>query len=451
MTAAPAERTFRIAPPGVLSEPEVVRVLAALPRARAVGGVVRDALAGRAVADLDLATPDRPEEVMAALTDAGIRVIPTGLDHGTVTALAGTRPIEITTLRRDVATDGRRATVAFTDDWREDAARRDFTINAMSMEPDGTVHDWFGGFEDLAAGRVRFVGDPATRLAEDHLRALRFFRFQARYGRGEPDGATLAAIAEAAPLVGRLSAERLWSELKRILAAPDPEAAIALMRRTGGARLRPARGDGGGSACRARPRGRSCRSAAAPRGARAGGDRRARQAAQALRRPRQSVSRRCAGPFPRQRRMTRHSAAPLPRCCALPLMPCWPTVPGSRRRAACRATGRACARVFPRSLCPISALSGGDVVARGVPPGPRVGALLEAVRGWWLAGGCVADRKACLDRLEAVVLGVLKRRAWGLCRARCERIAIAPGIGHDWSQGRAWRKVARCISASATG
>jgi poly(A) polymerase/tRNA nucleotidyltransferase (CCA-adding enzyme) len=404
MTAAPAERTFRIAPPGVLSEPEVVRVLAALPRARAVGGVVRDALAGRAVADLDLATPDRPEEVTAALTDAGIRVIPTGLDHGTVTALAGTRPIEITTLRRDVATDGRRATVAFTDDWREDAARRDFTINAMSMEPDGTVHDWFGGFEDLAAGRVRFVGDPATRLAEDHLRALRFFRFQARYGRGEPDGATLAAIAEAAPLVGRLSAERLWSELKRILAAPDPEAAIALMRRTGvlGSVLPEATAEAAlaGLVRAGAPADPLLRLAALAPGETDALAKRLRlsgaeaERLEALR-----------GPVP----APEADDATLRRALAEVLRPSPHAVLADRAwLAEARGVPGDWARLRARlSAIPVPdfPLSGGDVVARGVPPGPRVGALLESVRGWWLAGGCVADRKACLDRLEAVVLG----------------------------------------------
>ncbi|WP_408870062.1 CCA tRNA nucleotidyltransferase, partial [Elioraea sp.] len=224
---------FRIAPPAVLAAPAVAAVLDALPRARLVGGAVRDAIAGLPLADIDLATPDAPEAVMAALAAGGTKVVPTGLAHGTVTAVADGRPIEITTLRRDVATDGRHAVVAFTDDWHEDAARRDFTINAMSMTRAGVVEDWFGGRGDLAAGRVRFVGDPGRRIAEDYLRALRFFRFQARYGQGEADAAALAAIGDAVPGLARLSMERVWSELKRILAAPDPTGALALMAATG--------------------------------------------------------------------------------------------------------------------------------------------------------------------------------------------------------------------------
>ena len=190
--------TQRIAPPAILAEPAFAALLDALPAARIVGGAVRDALAGRPAdqptvpppADIDLATPLPPVAVMAALQRAGIRAVPTGLAHGTVTAVldgtsAGT-PVEITTLRRDVATDGRHAIVAFTDDWRQDAARRDFTINAMSMTRDGAVYDYFGGVADLRAGIVRFVGDPAQRIAEDYLRVLRYFRFAARYAAQPP-------------------------------------------------------------------------------------------------------------------------------------------------------------------------------------------------------------------------------------------------------------------------
>ena len=159
---------------------------------------------------------------MRALEAAGLRAVPTGLEHGTVTAVSGHRGFEVTTLRRDVETDGRRARVAFTEDWREDAARRDFTMNALSMTPDGAVHDYFHGIADLRHGRVRFVGDPATRIAEDYLRILRFFRFHARYGVGAPDEAATAAIAAGVPGLAQLSAERVWSEMKRILATPDP-------------------------------------------------------------------------------------------------------------------------------------------------------------------------------------------------------------------------------------
>lgn len=227
------EAPHRIPPPAWLTAGPVARALAALPGARAVGGAVRDTLAGLPVREVDLATPFTPEVTTARLSAAGFRVIPTGLAHGTVTAVADGMPIEVTTLRRDVATDGRHARVAFDADWQQDAARRDFTINAMSLGADGALFDYFSGRADLAAGRVRFVGDAAARIAEDHLRALRWFRFQARYARGEPDQAALAAIAAAAPTLPGLSAERVWAELKRILEAPDPGLALALMERTG--------------------------------------------------------------------------------------------------------------------------------------------------------------------------------------------------------------------------
>ncbi len=219
--------------PPFLDDPALTAVLDALPGARIVGGAVRDALAGRPVADIDLATPMPPEQVTTALRRAGLKAVPTGLDHGTVTAVSHGRGFEVTTLRRDVTTDGRRATVVFTGDWREDAARRDFTINAMSMDRDGAIHDPFGGQADLAAGRVRFVGDAATRIAEDYLRILRFFRFWSRYGRGAPDAEAVAAIRAGIPGLAILSAERVWSEIKRILAAPDRSGSVALMAETG--------------------------------------------------------------------------------------------------------------------------------------------------------------------------------------------------------------------------
>jgi poly(A) polymerase len=197
---------------------------------RYVGGCVRDTLLGLDVSDVDLATRLPPKEVMARLGKARIKAVPTGLAHGTVTAVAAGKPIEVTTLRRDVATDGRRATVAYTDDWREDAARRDFTINALSADPATLeVHDYFDGAADLAARRVRFIGDPLTRIAEDHLRILRFFRFHARFGEGEPDGPALEACAARANDLMALSRERIADELTKLLALPRPTAAVRLM------------------------------------------------------------------------------------------------------------------------------------------------------------------------------------------------------------------------------
>jgi poly(A) polymerase len=190
---------------------------------RYVGGAVRDDLLGLEVNDVDLATRLRPDEVVEKLQVAGIKAVPTGFDHGTVTAVSEGYPYEVTTLRRDVETHGRRATVAFTDDWQEDAARRDFTINALMADPvSGEVFDYFGGLDDLEQRHVRFIGDPFERIAEDHLRILRFFRFHARFGRGEPDRGALEACTARANDLMALSRERIADELLKLLAVDDP-------------------------------------------------------------------------------------------------------------------------------------------------------------------------------------------------------------------------------------
>jgi poly(A) polymerase len=197
---------------------------------RYVGGCVRDTLLGLEVADVDLATRLPPDEVLKRLGKARIKAVPTGIAHGTVTAVLEGVPVEVTSLRKDVATDGRRATIAYTDDWREDAARRDFTINAFSADPGSLdVHDYFGGEADLAARRVRFIGDPLTRIAEDHLRILRFFRFHARFGGGEPDSEGLDACAARANDLMALSRERIADELLKLLSLPDPAPTVRLM------------------------------------------------------------------------------------------------------------------------------------------------------------------------------------------------------------------------------
>ncbi|MCA0451479.1 MAG: CCA tRNA nucleotidyltransferase [Proteobacteria bacterium] len=206
-------------------------VLAALgPDARFVGGCVRDALIGAVPVDIDIGVPYPPEDTIAKLTAAKLRAIPTGIEHGTVTALSGKAKYEITSLRRDVETFGRHARVAFDADWREDAARRDFTINALSLDQAGALHDYFDGRADLEAGRVRFIGDAATRIREDVLRILRFFRFHARFARGDFDGASLAACRDGAALLPNLSAERVCAEMFRLLAGPNAASMLAAMR-----------------------------------------------------------------------------------------------------------------------------------------------------------------------------------------------------------------------------
>lgn len=200
---------------------------------RWVGGAVRDGLLGLPVHDVDCATLLTPDAVIDRCDAAGIRTVPTGIEHGTVTAILADGPVEVTTLRRDVTTDGRRATVAFAQDWREDASRRDFTINALYAHPETLeISDYFGGMDDLAAGRVRFIGDPAARIAEDHLRILRYYRFQARFGT-HLDAQAERACSELAHTLKGLSRERVAAELLALLALPDPGPTIARMHAAG--------------------------------------------------------------------------------------------------------------------------------------------------------------------------------------------------------------------------
>jgi poly(A) polymerase len=202
--------------------------------ARYVGGAVRDTLLGLPVKDIDVATPLLPADVIARLDAAGVRTVPTGLEHGTVTAILPGSPVEITTLRRDVSTDGRRATVAFSQDWREDAARRDFTINALYADPaSGEVFDYFGGLADLAQRRLRFIGDAHQRIREDHLRILRYFRFQARFGSQPGDEQAESACAELAATLKGLSRERVGMEMLNLLGLPDPAPTLARMAQLG--------------------------------------------------------------------------------------------------------------------------------------------------------------------------------------------------------------------------
>lgn len=208
--------------------PELIAMAGRL-EARFVGGAVRDSLLGIPVADIDLATPLSPETVIERVRDSGFKPVPTGIAHGTITAVLPDGPVEVTTLRRDVSTDGRHAVVAFTDDWREDAGRRDFTMNALYADPaTGRIYDYFGGLDDLKAGRVRFIGDPLQRIAEDHLRILRFFRFHARFG-DAVDEAGLAACAARANDLMALSRERIAAELLKLLVAARAVPVVALM------------------------------------------------------------------------------------------------------------------------------------------------------------------------------------------------------------------------------
>ena len=229
--------TGKISPQPWLTAPETRTVVEALTadgaEVRFVGGCVRDAMARRPVTDVDISTPDKPETVIGLLEKAGIKAVPTGIEHGTVTAVVGDRKFEITTLRRDVETDGRRAKVAFTDDWMIDSERRDLTINALSATPDGDVYDPHDGISDLAYGNIRFVGLAADRMEEDVLRLLRFFRFYGLFGQPPPDADAMAACRNHADKLPGLSGERIRDEMFKILLVPEPADIAVLMRGLG--------------------------------------------------------------------------------------------------------------------------------------------------------------------------------------------------------------------------
>jgi poly(A) polymerase len=401
--------TLKTWPPAWVKSRETGALVAALAGAgielRFVGGAVRDSLLGRPatrIDDIDAATSARPEAVLAALAAARIRAVPTGLAHGTVTAVFPNRHFEITTLRRDVETDGRHAIVAFDADWAADAARRDFTINAIYLSPDGALFDPVGGQADLAAARVRFVGDPARRLQEDVLRLLRYYRFEARFGQsssglGDGDPAARAACRAAIPRLPTLSAERVARELLGLLAARDPVRALNLMRDDGVLaailpesrhidRLR-----------RLRSRDPVLRLAALIETDMAG----ARRLGERLRLSRADRDR-LAGLMPpfaldpngddrAQRLALYRLGAERYRDLAL-LLAAEGTVPRTRLRLLLNLAEDWTPPIFP--------IGGDDVAALGIPEGPEVGRLLTTVRGWWEEGDFGADRKGCLVRLR---------------------------------------------------
>jgi len=418
----PAPRT--IAPQPWMTAPATRKVMAALAadgaEARFVGGCVRDALLGVPVKDIDIATHETPERVIALLERAGIKAVPTGIAHGTVTAVVGEEHFEITTLRRDVRPRGRHADVAFTDDWAEDAARRDFTINALSLAGDGTVFDPFGGLDDLARGRVRFVGDAETRIREDVLRLLRYFRFFAWYDRPPPDAEALAAARKLAPLLPSLSAERVWAELRRILAAPDPAAVLTLMAGEGVlahvlpearrfdvlaalATVEAAEGLGGAGADPVRrlaaviaPDPEAAAGIAARlRLSRADGGRLA-----ALAREGAAIAPDCTGP--EARRAVYRFGQALYRDLVLLSWAAEKAEGGGRQADAAYAALLEVGVSFRPPALPVK---GKDALALGLAPGPAVGKALAEVEAWWMAEDFRPDRAACLARLREEVEG----------------------------------------------
>ena len=422
--AEPGDNRPRIAPPPWMVESTTRAVLDALSsggvEARFVGGVVRDTLLGLPIlgpgraTDIDIATPAPPEQIIELLEKRGVRVVPTGLAHGTVTAVVPPRHFEITTLRRDVETYGRRARVAFDADWVADAARRDFTITAIFLAADGTIYDLVGGLEDLRAGRVRFVGDPATRIAEDVLRLLRYYRFEARFGSGSGDEPARAACRAAAHLLPTLSAERVAQELVRLLETPDPGRAVQMMQEDG------------------------VLAVVLPE-------------ARRLDRLRRMIAIE-SDPDPLRRlaavvEVDADAAAALADRLHFPnawrdrlrdLAAPWPFDPGTdgvkQRRALYRLGAAryrdlvlldaANARVSAERLAelidfardwtpPQFPLTGHDVISLGIPPGPRVGELLDAVERWWEAQDFTANRDQCLGRLKELAEGGVSKASGG--------------------------------------
>jgi poly(A) polymerase len=381
--------------------------------ARFVGGAVRNAVLGVAIDDVDIATTLSPQAVIAALKTAGLRAIPTGVDHGTVTAISQSRPFEVTTLRKDVETDGRRAVVAFTQDWEEDARRRDFTLNALYADRAGVIFDPVGtGLADARAGRIVFVGDAETRIAEDYLRILRFFRFFAWYGRGEADVAALEACAKMAPGMARLAAERISKELLKLLAAPNPRAALMMMASTGVlAQTAPSASNVMRLAKLVRVEGEA---GAAPDallrlGALLPDDEvEAVRTAQRLRLSNAQRGR-LAAALTTEPPIRRTTTSPEARRAIYEIgtqafqdrvLLAWAS-DGPGETAPWLAL-RELARTWAPPAFP---LTGDDALASGAAPGPAVGEALRLVERWWVDGDFTADRTAALRTLSAVVGG----------------------------------------------
>jgi poly(A) polymerase len=381
--------------PAWMSDPPVRMLFDALANggiaARFVGGCVRDWVLERPINDIDIAVDKPPGTVTKALEAADIKVVPTGIKHGTVTAIVKSRPFELTTLRRDVETDGRHAIVAFTDDWREDASRRDFTFNALYADRAGTIYDYFDGQTDLKAGRVRFIGDPEQRIAEDRLRVLRFFRFHARFGKPPFDGPSFDACRRNAATVSGLSGERVRKELLRTLdAAGGADAFDAMLEAgvldhwlpeyAGSPRLR----------------------------------------ALAAREEKADALRRLAAILPvdadataigKRLKLSTQESVRL----QLMLDPA-NAIDTANLRASLYRLGtklfidrvlldapgdwRAALALAASWTPPELPIGGNDALALGLKPGPKVGALIEALERWWIAGDFSADRDACLAELR---------------------------------------------------
>jgi poly(A) polymerase len=393
---------------GWMTAPETLQVLAALGEARFVGGAVRNALLGAPVVDIDIAVPIPPQEALGRLKAKGFKVMEIGLDHGTVTAILGHHTFEITSLRRDVESDGRHAKVAFTTDWTQDAARRDFTINALYASADGEIFDYTGGVEDLIAGKVRFVGEPRQRIAEDYLRILRLFRFHAWYGKGDLDPDDLRAAADAKDKLKTLSGERVAKELLRLLEAANPVAVLRVMAATAilsellaGALQLPRlerlveidadnhfRGDAMLRLAALLPDDGDAAHAASDALKLSNADRlRLEQALSGQALP-DALSAKQArallyriGPARLRDKVLLH----------------WASLPKGG------GAWRMVLEMADNWQRPRFCLTGGDVIRAGVPEGPDVGRILAQLEDWWVGGDFAADEGALRERLKAVI------------------------------------------------
>lgn len=412
----------RIEPGAWMTRPQTQAVMAALANAgataRFVGGCVRDTLMGRAVGDIDIATDAEPETVVAALRRGGFKAVPTGIAHGTITAVVDHAHFEVTTLRRDVETFGRRARVAFTDDWAADAARRDFTMNALFLDLQGNVYDPVHGLDDVKRGRVRFVGDATQRIDEDVLRLLRYFRFFAWFDRMPADAEALAACRAAAPKLPTLSGERVRMELLKLFAAPNPGATVDLMAESGVlAQILPE--------ASARDRFHALLTVEREAGAQS----------DPLRRIAALIEVDEGGALAAARRL-RFSSKEATRLAALAAPGL--AVTADMRRAAldqalyrlggrlvrdlavlawadARAHGAADDQAFRRLIAAadgwrpmVFPLKGADALAAGVPPGPAVGRLMAMVEDWWIEQGFAPDRAHCLAKLRELSSTVME-------------------------------------------
>jgi tRNA nucleotidyltransferase/poly(A) polymerase len=400
----------------LLARPGVRAVLAALDapgeETRLIGGCVRDALLGSAASDIDLATTLLPEAVVEKTRAAGLKAVPTGIEHGTITVVTPHEPVEVTTLREDVETDGRHAVVRFGGDFAQDAARRDFTINALSLGADGQLHDTTGGLDDLRAGRVRFIGEAQTRIREDALRILRFFRFHARFADGVPDAAALSACIAARDAIDGLSRERVRAEFLKLLLAPGCVPVTAILSATG--LLQRITGGVG-------ELGRLARSAAAGQPA-------------PLRLAALGIHARHDAERLRDRlRLSKAEATQLDAyASAVAMLHAMSEIDIAEIRALAASHGSQTIRdalailegepsprlseaafdelsaMKEQGRDPVFPLVGADLVAAGVPPGRAIGRALAAAKAEWLALGCPEDektRQALLARAIATAQG----------------------------------------------